>query len=154
MTENDQPTRVRVTQEVGGQGNQVAGRDFYNQVQEYSPPTDSPDLQPCKICKWPISAINPGVCGKCSHNYPLERAFAAERERKQYLLRGQCLILAIGAVVLVAATTSNRTSLDFLDAMAVCGVAAVAAWGGWCWLRAWCSVKWKGLKRRWNGEAH
>lgn len=148
MTENDQPTRV--TQEVGGQGNQVAGRDFYNQVQEYSPPTDSPDLQPCKICKWPISAINPGVCGKCSHNYPLERAFAAERERKQYLLRGQCLILAIGAVVLVAATTSNRTSLDFLDAMAVCGVAAVAAWGVLSYVRAECSVRWKAFKRRWK----
>lgn len=148
--DNHQPA---VNQDIGGIGNQVAGRDFYNQVQEYSPPADSPDLQPCKICKWPISAINPGVCGKCSHNYPLERLIAAERERKQYLLRGQCLILATGAVVLGAATTSNRTSLGFLDALAVCGVAAVAAWGGWCWLRAWCSVKWKGLKRCWNGEA-
>lgn len=139
-----------VNQDIGGRGNQVAGRDFYNQVQEFSPPTDSPYLQPCKICEWPISAVNPGMCSKCGHNYALEQAIAAERDRKQYLLFGQCLIFAIGAVVMGAAVTSNRTSLDFLDALAVCGVAAVAAWGGWCWLRAWCSVKWRALKRHYK----
>jgi len=138
----------RVTQDVGGQGNQVAGRDFYNQIQEYSPPTDSPYLQPCKACGWHGVAVNASQCGKCGYDFALERAIAVERDRRQYERFVMACIVAISAVVMAAAAASNRTSLDFLDALAVCGLAAVAAWGGWCWLRAWSLVKWKALKRR------
>ncbi|MBZ0330853.1 hypothetical protein KZO25_11060 [Halomonas sp. ANAO-440] len=62
-------------------------------------------------------------------------------------------IIAAGAVVMAAVATSSRTSLDFLDALAFCGFTAVAAWAGWCCVRAWCSVRWQALKRRWkDGE--
>jgi len=150
--ERQQPS---VHQVIKGEGHQVAGNDIHNHtyVDEYQPSSDNPNLQPCKICGWPISAINPTACGKCGHDYVREGAIAAERARKDREGIVLVSIYGLGALVGVAAWTSSRTSLDFLNALAVCGVAAVAIWGGWCWLRTWCSMQWQSLKRRWwDGE--
>lgn len=147
--------RHGVHQVIQGEGHQIAGNDIHNHthVGAHPPSADSPYLQPCKICAWPISAMNPVMCGNCGHNYAQDRAIAAERDRRQYERFVIGSIVATGAVVMAAAATSNRTSLDFLDALAVCGFMAIAAWGGWCGLRAWCSVKWQTLKRRWKNGA-
>ncbi|MCG6659292.1 hypothetical protein HOP52_16155 [Halomonas campisalis] len=139
-----------MAQEIGGSDNQVAGRDFYNQVQEHVPPVDSPYLQNCKACGWHGVAVNAAQCGKCGYDYALERAIAVERERKDRERLVLSSIYGLGTMVGIAAWTSSRTSLGFLDAVAVCGFAAVFAWGGWIWLRACCSVKWQALKRRWR----
>lgn len=154
MSEEERP-RTGIHQVIQGEGHQIAGNDIHNHMylDEYQPLSDNPNLQPCIIWAWPISATNPIGCWKCGHDYAQERAIAAERDRRQYLLFGQCLIIAVGAVVMAAAAMSNRTSLDFLDALAVSGFAAVAAWGGCCWLQAWCSVKWQSFKRWWKDGA-
>lgn len=148
MTQSDQQ-HSHVKQDVAGEGNQVAGRDFYNQVQEYSPPADSPYLQPCKACGWHGVAVNAPECRKCGYDYALERAVAAkrERERRESLVYG--VMFAIAALVGFSGWLSGRTALSFLDALAACGFAAVIAYGGWIWLRAWSAVKLKALKRRW-----
>lgn len=155
MSEADSRREAEIHQVIQGEGHQVAGNSIHNHthVEEYAPPADSPYLRPCKVCGWSISALNPSTCGKCGHDYALERAIATERDRRQYERYMLGLIVAAGAVVMTAAATSSRTSLGFLNALAVCGVVAVATWGGWCWLRAWGSVKWQALKRWWKDGA-
>jgi len=134
-------------------GRQVAGNDIHNhtQIAEYKPPGDNPLLHDCKACEWPGVAVNAEKCGKCGYNYALERAEAAERQRREsealiYWLGFTALVIYVGAVALM-----HAVSLGFFDALAVSFVGALAAWGGWVWLSSWCSVKLDRLKRKRGG---
>lgn len=158
----DQTFRKPVGQVAGGNINnygpltesrQVAGNDIHNhtQIEEYKPPGDSPLLYACKACGWPGVAVNADKCGKCGFNYALERAEAAERQRREsqslvYWLGVAALVIYVGAVVLM-----HAVSLGFLDALATSFVGVLAAWGGWIWLSSWCSVKLDRLKRKRGG---
>tara|TARA_B100001778_G_scaffold12095_1_gene9464 strand:+ start:491 stop:952 length:462 start_codon:yes stop_codon:yes gene_type:complete len=140
---------AEVRQVIKGEGHQIAGNDIHNhtRIEEYDPPADSPYLQPCKACGWRGVAVNASECRKCGYNYALDRAMAAERSRREteqffFLVGMTILVIVIGTNL-----TTHATSLGFLDAIAVCGVAAVAAWGGWFWLSAWWSVKLKRFRK-------
>ena len=153
MSNDHHRQTTAVHQVIQGEGHQIAGNDIHNhpRVEEYDPPAESPYLQPCKACGWGGVAVNASECRKCGYNYALERADAAEESRREteqfFFWVGMTILL----IVIGANVTTHATSLGFLDAIAVCGFAAVAAWGGWFWLCAWCSVKLKRFRKGLGG---
>ncbi|WP_305965672.1 hypothetical protein [Marinobacter salsuginis] len=132
---------------------QVAGNDIHNhtQVEEHKPPEDSPLLYACKACEWPGVAVNADKCGKCGFNYALERAEAAERQRRDSESRIYWAGVSILAIYVGAVALMHAVSLGFFDAIAVSFVGALIAWGGWVWLSARCSIKLDRLKKKQKG---
>lgn len=139
-----------VNQSINGSGHQIAGGCIHNHThfKEYQPLGQGQYIFACKACGWNGVAVTADECKKCGYNYALERAIAAKRERKAYERLVLGVIYGAGGVIITSAWLGNNSSLGFFNALAVCSFTAVIAWGAFSWLRAWCSVKWKGLKRR------
>jgi hypothetical protein len=119
--------------EVGGEGNRVAGRDYYERpvILAGPPRVDRPGLIHCPACDRAGLAPQALLCPDCGHDFSHARRDAARRRR----LRALAVLVTATALLVTLVRWFGDDALWRDDLIAVaCGLLWVSAgllWGLW-----------------------
>lgn len=134
---NNYNDQCNINQNIPGQSNQVAGRDFIINApgdQDDKPAPDNPNLITCPACERYGVFRGADLCPYCNYSF-LNDQLAAQAEARSVRDKGRVMLslLALGALV-AAVQISTRFEVSFWMGLMCGAMIALLVYGGGLWL--------------------